>query len=119
MTPLAAGLFRGIRHASAWDASREINRAHTRPTEDLMETAAFRAGFATLGRMGHSFDAWLYHPQIDQLTALCRAHPEVTVICDHLGGPLGIGPYAGRAGRGDGRMAAPRSPRWRRARTWP
>ena len=35
-------------------------------------------------------------PQIPELTALARAHPEVPIILDHLGGPLGIGPYRDR-----------------------
>jgi L-fuconolactonase len=28
--------------------------------------------------------------------ALARAFPDVTIVLDHLGGPLGIGPYEGR-----------------------
>jgi predicted TIM-barrel fold metal-dependent hydrolase len=45
-----------------------------------------------------SFDAWTYHPQIPELTELARAHPDVPIVLDHLGGPLGIGPYQGRRG---------------------
>ena len=56
----------------------------------------FRRGFAALGRAGLSFDAWMYHPQLPELVALARAHPDVPIVLDHLGGPLGIGPYAGR-----------------------
>lgn len=43
-----------------------------------------------------SFDAWFYHEQMPEFTELARAHPEVTCILDHFGGPLGIGPYAGK-----------------------
>jgi L-fuconolactonase len=91
-----AGRFRGIRHASAWDASPAIRAAHTNPPPGLLAEPAFRSGLAALGRAGLSFDAWLYHPQIVELTDLARAHPDVTIILDHLGGPLGIGPYEGR-----------------------
>ncbi len=90
------GKFRGIRHATAWDADPAIHETHTRPGPGLMGTAAFREGFATLSRLGFTYDAWLYHPQIHELTDLARAFPEATIICDHLGGPIGIGPYAGR-----------------------
>ncbi len=90
------GRFRGIRHATSWDADPSVHNAHTDPTEHLMADADFRAGLATLGRMGYSFDAWLYHPQIPDVAGLARAHPDVTIVLDHLGGPLGVGPYANR-----------------------
>ena len=90
------GRFRGIRHASAWDASPEIRESHTKPPPDLLARDDFRRGFATLGGAGLSFDAWMYHPQLPQLVDLCRAVPDTPVVLDHLGGPLGIGPYAGR-----------------------
>jgi L-fuconolactonase len=91
-----AGRFRGIRHASAWDPSSDIRPSHTNPPPALLGDPAFRSGFAALGRASLSFDAWLYHPQIPELTALARAHPDVAIVLDHLGGPLGIGPYAAR-----------------------
>ena len=53
-------------------------------------------GFAALGRAGLSFDAWLYFPQLPELVDLARAHPENVIVLDHLGGPIGIGPYADR-----------------------
>ena len=61
-----------------------------------MGEAVFREGVKTLGRMGLSFDAWLYHPQIDELTALAKACPDTAMVLDHVGGPVAIGPYAGR-----------------------
>lgn len=92
----ASPRFRGIRHASSWDASKVVRNAHTRPFEGLLGDAKFREGYAELGKRGLSFDAWLFHPQISELTALARAFPETTIIFDHFGGPLGIGPYAGK-----------------------
>jgi L-fuconolactonase len=90
------GRFRGIRHVSAWDGSPDFRPSHTNPPPALLADPAFRRGFAALGAAGLSFDAWLYHPQIPELTDLARAEPAVTIILDHLGGPLGIGPYQGR-----------------------
>ena len=88
--------FKGIRHAAGWDASSDVRNSHTNPIENLLLNPAFREGFAELGRRGLSFDAWLYHPQIGQLTDLARLYPETTIVFDHFGGPLGVGPYAGQ-----------------------
>ena len=49
-----------------------------------------------LGRLGLSFDAWLYHPQIDELADLARAFPDTRIVLNHVGGPIGIGAYAGK-----------------------
>ena len=88
--------FRGIRHASAFDPSPDVRASHTLPPQGLLGLESFRAGFARLATYGLSFDAWHYHHQIPELTALARAFPETTIIFDHFGGPIGIGPYEGK-----------------------
>ena len=90
------GRFRGIRHVSAYDASDAIRPSHTAPPPQLLGEPRFREGFARLGALGLSFDAWLYHSQISELTDLARAFPAQPIVLDHVGGPLGIGPYVGR-----------------------
>ena len=92
----AATRFRGIRHATGWHAHDAIRNSHTFPTKGLMAEREFRAGFAELGKLNLSFDAWFYHEQLPEFIDLARAHPEVTCILDHFGGPLGIGPYEGK-----------------------
>lgn len=90
------GRFRGIRHITAWDADSSIvNPANVAPP-DLLNDKNFREGITTLSAMGLSFDAWLYHPQIDELTDLARAIPEARIVLNHVGGPLGAGAYTGR-----------------------
>jgi L-fuconolactonase len=91
-----SGRFRGIRHAAGWDADDGVRNSHTNPPPHLLAQKEFRAGMSELGKRGLSFDAWLYHTQIAELTNLARAHPDVTIVFDHFGGPLGIGPYADR-----------------------
>ena len=91
----ASARVRGVRHTTAWDASEQIRRSHTNPPQGLLASREFRAGLARLQRLGLAFDAWLYHPQIPELTDLARAFPDTTIVLDHMGGPLGIGPYAG------------------------
>jgi len=43
-----------------------------------------------------SFDACIYHFQLPQVASLARAFPDTLIILDHIGSPLGIGPYQGR-----------------------
>ena len=88
------GRFRGIRHISAWDADASIMNPSYRPPPGLLADRGFREGFALLAPLGLSFDAWLYHPQIDELTALAQKFPDTPIVVDHVGGPLGIGRYA-------------------------
>ena len=87
--------FRGIRHSSAWDLDPDI-RAYMAPPQGLLLDPTFREGFACLESAGLSFDAWLYHPQIMDLVSLARAHPGVPIVLDHVGGPIGVGAYAGK-----------------------
>ncbi len=92
----ASERFRGVRYASAWDQAERIHNAHTKPPPGLLGDAVFRQGLECVQRLGLTFDAWLYHPQIPELTALARSMPGLTIVLNHMAGPLGIGPYAGR-----------------------
>ena len=66
------------------------------PVMGLLADRTFREGFAALAPLNLSFDAWLYHPQIDELTALAQAFPGTQICLNHVGGPLAIGVYAGK-----------------------
>jgi predicted TIM-barrel fold metal-dependent hydrolase len=92
----ASSLFRGVRHATGWDASDGVPSAHTKPSAGLTSSIAFIDGARALAMNELSLDAWLYHTQLPELTTLARAVPRLTVILNHLGAPLGIGPYASR-----------------------
>lgn len=95
---LAASLnrFRGIRHSCTWDVSSAVKTATPGIPPGLMLDASFRAGLACLKRYGLSFEAWLYHPQLPEFASLARAVPDVPMILNHVGGLLGVGPYAGK-----------------------
>ncbi len=87
--------FRGIRHSVATDAAFQ-STSPASPRPGLLLDEKFRAGFACLPRYEMSFDAWLFHPQLEELVDLARAFPQVPIILDHVGGLLGTGPYAGQ-----------------------
>jgi len=89
------GRFRGVRHNAMWDADMSlVNPLNPRPRGLLLDPK-YREGFARLAPLGLTFDAWLFHPQIPELTDLARAYPDTTIILDHLGGPLCAGVYEG------------------------
>ena len=88
--------FRGIRHITAWDADTSVRNPAYSPPPGLLSDKTFREGFAVLGRLELSFDAWLYHRQIDEVAGLARAFPETKIVLNHVGGPIGIGAYAGK-----------------------
>ncbi|MBT4522758.1 MAG: amidohydrolase family protein [Halieaceae bacterium] len=92
----ASSRFRGIRHASAWHESTAVRNSHSNPTRDLLQNPDFLAGFSQLKALDLRFDAWMYFEQIPQLTALARAFPDTPIVLNHVGGPIGIGPYAGQ-----------------------
>ncbi|MEO8559364.1 MAG: amidohydrolase family protein [Rhodospirillales bacterium] len=90
------GRFRGIRHAAGWDASDDIRNSHTNPPQGLYADKKFREGFAQLAPLNMLFEAWQYHPQLPEVIDLARAFPDTSIVLNHVGGPLGIGPYAGK-----------------------
>ncbi len=87
------GRFRGIRHSVARDDSDAFPKARTNPIKGQMLDPTWRAGFARLAPLNLTFEAWLYHTQLPELADLARAYPQTTIILNHVGGPLGIGPY--------------------------
>lgn len=90
----ASSRFRGIRYMTAWHESDQLRNAQTEPTKDLLQDDTFLQGFACLEKHSLSFDAWVYHTQIEEVGQLARSFPQVTIILDHIGGPVGVGPYS-------------------------
>jgi len=95
---VAGGRFKGIRYVASFDDKEpQIHNGHTNPTATMYrDDARFHEGFAVLGKLGLTFDAWLYHTGIPTLTALARKFPEQPIVLDHCGGPLGLGYWASR-----------------------
>ena len=90
------GRFRGIRDQGTWDESDGIANGRGVKGPHEYADARFREGFAELAPRRLSFEGWCYHPQIPELTDLARAFPDTAIVLNHFGGPLGIGPYAGK-----------------------
>ena len=86
--------FRGIRHSVTWDPHPEIQITSAYRMPGQMASDEFRAGARVLARMGMSLESWLYFPQMTELADFAKAVPDLTIILDHVGGLLRVGPYA-------------------------
>ena len=87
------GRFRGIRHAGSHALHPEVLTIPGRAPAGLYADAAFRSGVARLGERGLTYDTWHYHYQNRDFLELARAVPGTTMVLDHFGTPLGVGPY--------------------------
>lgn len=94
MIAVSGGRLRGIRNPVAWHADSTVRSSPATPPANLMQQPAFQHGVATLARYQLSLDVWAYHTQLDELYALAKTVPDVPIIINHFGGPVGVGPYA-------------------------
>jgi L-fuconolactonase len=93
---LTGGRMRGIRWSIPYDPT-EVGKYVSRfIAEGISRDATWRAGFSRLAGLGLSVEGWCYHPQLPEMTALARAFPDTTIILNHVGGFLGVGPYSSR-----------------------
>jgi L-fuconolactonase len=94
-TAVAAGRLRGLRYSTAWDADPAIHASYpTRP--GMLREASVQAGARKLALHRLVLDVWVYFHQLGDVAVLAEACPELTIVVDHTGGPVGIGGYAGR-----------------------
>ena len=87
------GRFKGIRHGASWDESEEIRNSHSNPIRHIYLNDTFQKGIEQLDALNLTLDAWNYHKQIKELTDLAKCFPNLKIVQNHFGGPLGIGPY--------------------------
>ncbi len=90
----AQGLLRGVRHSAARSSESAVPRSRIDPPYGLHSQAGFRAGARALADRGLVFDAWQYHLQLVDLIPFAEHLDDLTIVVDHLGGPLGVGRFA-------------------------
>ncbi|QGZ93693.1 putative metal-dependent hydrolase of the TIM-barrel fold protein [Terricaulis silvestris] len=88
-----AGRFRGVRHQAQYDAELGSMSRRSPPPHGLLDVM-FREGVEQLTALGLVLDVYLYFTQLSELAAFARAAPDTTLILNHTGTPLGVGPYA-------------------------
>lgn len=83
---LAPERLRGFRQmAMAHSDARALRFLGQPPPSDLLTRPAFHAGLKHLARRGLSFDATVFHHQLAELGAIAQAHPDLTIVLNHLG----------------------------------
>lgn len=94
LSQASGGRLRGIRCNASWDEDPSINTG-VRPyaPKGLLQDSHFQAGVARLSERGLVYDAWQYHPQLDDLCHLADACPDTTIVVNHCGGLVRIGQY--------------------------
>lgn len=91
------GRYRGVRSLGVAydDAVPDFNSVlHSRP--GVHNDPRFREGFRHLAALGLSYDAFLLEPQLPELLDLARSFPGTQIVLNHVGMPVGVGPYAHR-----------------------
>jgi L-fuconolactonase len=88
--------FRGIRHSVTWDPHPEVENTAAHNMKGQLASDQFRAGARELARRGLSLEGWLYFPQLPELADFAKAAPDLTIILNHIGGLIRVGPYANR-----------------------
>jgi len=94
----AGGRFRGIRNVACWYKDPAFVRDITfyQAPEGMLLDDTFQRGFRQLAPLKLSFETFVFHTQLGEVEALAQKFPETTIIVNHIGGPIKIGPYQGR-----------------------
>lgn len=87
--------YRGVRPIVAADPHGVLDPWPSAP-DGMMASDAFRDGARELAGRGLSLDIWVFHHQLAEVAAVAAAVPDLTIILDHIGTPLGMGHYADR-----------------------
>ena len=88
--------FRGIRHSVTWDPHPELENTAAHNMQGQLANDTFRAGARVLARMGLTLEGWMFFPQLPELADFAKAVPDLTIILNHIGGLVRVGPYANR-----------------------
>nr|WP_295744945.1 amidohydrolase family protein [uncultured Acidocella sp.] len=100
------GGLRGIRYPVSHHPDPRVRASIALPPPGVMLSQDFQDGARQVAKAGLSLDIWAYHPQLEEIEALARAVPELSIIVDHVGGPLGVGPFEGRRADGEAECLA-------------
>lgn len=94
---VADGLLVGVRSAACYDADPKAPVHRTRPRPGLMQETSWQESLKQVARRGLTFDCLVFHSQLPEVVGAVSSVPEATFVLNHLGLPLGMGRYEGKA----------------------
>ena len=93
---ISEGRFKGIRMLLASHTDPRISSGAVKSDLGLMLHPNFIDGAKCVQDANLSLDFWIYHTQLNEMEKIARALPDLTIILNHIGGPIHIGEYEGK-----------------------
>ena len=93
---ISEGRLKGIRMLLASHQDPRINSGAVRSDLGLMLHPNFIDGAKCIQNADLSLDFWIYHTQLNEMEKIARTLPDLTIILNHVGGPIHLGEYEGK-----------------------
>ena len=93
---ISEGRLKGIRMLLASHTDPRISSGAVKSDLGLMLHPNFIDGAKCIQDANLSLDFWIYHTQLNEMEKIARALPDLTIILNHVGGPIHLGEYEGK-----------------------
>ena len=93
---ISNGKLKGIRMLLAAHSDPSISSGAVKTPLGIMKEPKFLEGAKILQKYNLSLDFWIHHTQLNEMEFVAKSLPELTIILNHVGGPIHLGPYEGK-----------------------
>lgn len=93
---ISEGRLKGIRMLLASHIDPRISSGAVKSDLGLMLHPNFIDGAKCIQNANLSLDFWIYHTQLNEMEKIARSLPDLTIILNHIGGPIHLGEYEGK-----------------------
>ena len=93
---ISEGRLKGIRMLLASHTDPRISSGAVKSDLGLMLHPNFIDGAKCIENANLSLDFWIYHTQLNEMEKIARSLPDLTIILNHIGGPIHLGEYEGK-----------------------
>ena len=93
---LSKGKLKGIRMLLASHSDPNISSGAVKTPMGIMKDPKFLEGAKILQNYNLSLDFWIHHTQLNEMEYVANSVPELSIILNHVGGPIHLGAYEGK-----------------------